>query len=165
MWSFWSLNISNLCWNTFIVIHVLRIVSACVCVWFSVLASIHEGGLSYIYLSLVIPYVFNTLIKSRDYTLHIEGWGSYMVAIGYLPGHDDWEIFTLKIICVKNFRVVKFSRFGLICEIFLTVEDRWVPWEFLEHLVFYQIMESQVSLAVVVDLTFTLGVCSCVHTY
>ena len=118
MWSFWPLNISNLCWNTFIVIHVLRIVSACVCVWFSVLASIHEGGLSYIYLSLVIPYVFNTLIKSRDYTLHIEGWGSYMVAIGYLPGHDDWEIFTLKIICVKNFRVVKFSRFRSIREFF-----------------------------------------------
>ena len=120
--------------------HVLRIISACVCVWFSVLASIHEGGLSYIYLSLVIPYVFNTLIKSRDYTLHIEGWGSYMVAIGYLPGHDDWEIFTLKIICMKNFCGVKFSRFGLICEIFLTVEDRRVPWEFLEHLVYYQIL-------------------------
>ena len=34
----------------------------------------------------------------------------------------DWEMFTLKIICVKNFRVVKFSRFHSIHEIFLTVD-------------------------------------------
>ena len=30
----------------------------------------------------------------------------------------DWEIFMLKIICVKNFRIVKFSRFRSIREIF-----------------------------------------------
>jgi len=35
----------------------------------------------------------------------------------------DREIFTLKIICVKNVHVVKFSRFRLIREIFLTVDD------------------------------------------
>ena len=34
----------------------------------------------------------------------------------------DWEMFTLKIICVKNFRVVKFSWFHSIHEIFLTVD-------------------------------------------
>ena len=34
----------------------------------------------------------------------------------------DWEIFTLKIIHMKNFCVVKFSRFQSICEI-LTVSD------------------------------------------
>ena len=33
-----------------------------------------------------------------------------------------WEIFTLKIIHVKNFRVVKFSQFQSICEI-LTVNN------------------------------------------
>ena len=35
----------------------------------------------------------------------------------------DWEIFTLKIIRMKNFRVVKFSWFHSIREIFLTVAD------------------------------------------
>ena len=35
----------------------------------------------------------------------------------------DREIFTLKIICVKNVHVVKFSRFRSIREIFLTVDD------------------------------------------
>ena len=34
----------------------------------------------------------------------------------------DWEIFMLKIIRTKNFRVVKFSQFCLIREI-LTVDD------------------------------------------
>ena len=35
----------------------------------------------------------------------------------------DRENFTLKIVCLKNFLVVKFSRFRLICEFFLTVDD------------------------------------------
>ena len=35
----------------------------------------------------------------------------------------DREIFTLKVIHMKNFRVVKFSWFRSICEIFLTVDD------------------------------------------
>ena len=35
----------------------------------------------------------------------------------------DREIFTSKIIHMKNFRVVKFSRFRLIHEIFLMVDD------------------------------------------
>ena len=35
----------------------------------------------------------------------------------------DQEILTLKIIHVKNVRVVKFSRFRSIREIFLTVDD------------------------------------------
>ena len=41
------------------------------------------------------------------------------------PPHDtiDREIFALKIIRVKNFRVIKFSRFRSIREIFLTVDD------------------------------------------
>ena len=39
-----------------------------------------------------------------------------------IPYTVDWEIFVLKIIRVKNFRGVKFSRFLLIHEIFLTVD-------------------------------------------
>ena len=46
----------------------------------------------------------------------------------YVYVHTTWkvctidrEIFTLKIICVKNFHVNKFSWFRSICEIFLTV--------------------------------------------
>ena len=39
------------------------------------------------------------------------------------PTTVDREIFTLKIIRVKNFRVVKFSRSCSIREIFLTVDD------------------------------------------
>ena len=35
----------------------------------------------------------------------------------------DWETFTLKIIHMKNFRVIKFSWFRSIREIFLTVDD------------------------------------------
>ena len=35
----------------------------------------------------------------------------------------DRETFTLKIIHMKNFRVIKFSRFRSIREIFLTVDD------------------------------------------
>ena len=34
------------------------------------------------------------------------------------PATVDWEIFTLKIIRVKNFRVIKFLRFHLIHEFF-----------------------------------------------
>ena len=45
----------------------------------------------------------------------------------YMYSAVDREIFTLQIIlqiiCVKNFRVVKFSRFRLIRKIFLTVDD------------------------------------------
>ena len=39
-----------------------------------------------------------------------------------IPYTVDREIFMLKIICVKNFRGVKFSRFCSIREIFLTVD-------------------------------------------
>ena len=38
---------------------------------------------------------------------------------GKINNTVHWEIFTLKIICVKNFRVDKFSRFRSILEIFL----------------------------------------------
>ena len=42
----------------------------------------------------------------------------------YMYSAVDREIFTLQqIICMKNFRVVKFSRFRLIRKIFLTVDD------------------------------------------
>ena len=59
----------------------------------------------------------------------------------------DRENFTLKIVCLKNFLVVKFSRFRLICEFFLTVDDYNMDgyWE------------SQGLLAVVVDQTFIPG--------
>ena len=76
------------------------------------------------------------------------------------PATVDWEIFTLKIICVKNFRVIKFSRFRLIREFFLTDDDCNMD-ELLEsswRLVYttrYQ--ESQGSFAVVIDRTFNSG--------
>ena len=53
----------------------------------------------------------------------------------------DWEIFALKIICVKNFRVIKFLRFRSIHEIFLTVDNCNMD-ERLENswrLVYYQV--------------------------
>ena len=40
-----------------------------------------------------------------------------------VSGTVEWEIFTLKIIRMKNFPVVKFSWFRLIREYFLTVDD------------------------------------------
>ena len=65
---------------------------------------------------------------------------------------------TLKIIRVKNFCIVKFSRFRSIREIFLAV-DYCNMDELLEsswRLVYYtRYQESQGSLAVVVDRTFT----------
>ena len=59
---------------------------------------------------------------------------------------------------MKNFRVVKFSQFVLIREIFLAVDYCNLD-ERLEssgRLVYYQVSESQGSLTVVVDWTFTL---------
>ena len=72
-------------------------------------------------------------------------------------GTVDLEIFTLKIICMKIFCVIKFSRFRSICK---TVDDCNMD-ELLEsswrlvHTTRYQ--ESQGSLAVVFDRTFTPG--------
>ena len=43
-------------------------------------------------------------------------------AYSYIVYTVDREIFTIKIICMKNFRDVKFSRFRLIHESFLTVD-------------------------------------------
>ena len=60
---------------------------------------------------------------------------------------------------MKNFRVIKFSRFCSIRKIFLTVDDCNMD-ECLEsswHLVYYQVSESQGWLAVVIDWTFTSG--------
>ena len=57
------------------------------------------------------------------------------------PRTVDLEIFTLKIIHMKNFRVVKFSRSHSIREIFLTVDDCNMD-ECLEsswRLVYYQV--------------------------
>ena len=45
-----------------------------------------------------------------------------MVMNKYTKYHRSGN-FYVKIICVKNFRVVKFSRFRLIRKIFLTVDD------------------------------------------
>jgi len=53
----------------------------------------------------------------------------------------DRKIFTLKIICIKKFRVVKFSRFRSIHKIFITVDDCNMD-ECLEsfwRLVYYQV--------------------------
>ena len=76
------------------------------------------------------------------------------------PATVNREIFTLKIIHVKNFRVIKFSQFHLIRKFFLTDDDCNMD-ELLEsswRLVYttrYQ--ESRGSFAVVVDLTFNSG--------
>ena len=53
----------------------------------------------------------------------------------------DREIFALKIICVKNFRIDKFSRFRSIRKIFLTVDDCNMDerLESLWLLVYYQV--------------------------
>ena len=53
----------------------------------------------------------------------------------------DRKIFMLKIVRVKNFRVVKFSRSHSICEIFLTVDDCNMDkrLESSWHLVYYQV--------------------------
>ena len=47
------------------------------------------------------------------------------VLLEYTEIHNtvDWEIFTLKINCMKNFHGVKFSQFRSICEFFLTVDS------------------------------------------
>ena len=53
----------------------------------------------------------------------------------------DREIFTLKIVCIKNFRVDKFSWFRSIHEIFLTINNYNMD-EHLDsskHLVYYQV--------------------------
>ena len=69
----------------------------------------------------------------------------------------DRESFTLKIICVKIFRVVKFSRSRLIHKIFLTVDDCNMDERNMdERLESSRSQESQGSLAVVVDRTFNL---------
>ena len=73
----------------------------------------------------------------------------------------DRKIFTLKIIRVKIFRVVKFSRFRLIREIFLMVDyynmDKSIESSY--RLVYYRVSgEPEIgSLVVVVDQTFIPG--------
>ena len=65
----------------------------------------------------------------------------------------------LKIICVKNFRGVKFLQFHSIRKIFLKV-DGYNKDERLEQPSIWsttRYQESQVSLAVVIDWTFTSG--------
>ena len=78
----------------------------------------------------------------------------------------DREIFTLKIIRAKNFRVIKFSHFPSIREILLRVDDCNTD-KLLEsswRLVYYcRYQESQGSLAVVFDWTFTPGMCRLVR--
>ena len=71
----------------------------------------------------------------------------------------DREIFTLKIIRVKNFGVDKFSRFRSIRKIFLTVNGYNLDehLESSERLVYYQVTGEPGILAVVVDRTFTMG--------
>ena len=74
----------------------------------------------------------------------MDGGGSlfpHCIHVTIIMSTVDREIFTLKIICVKNFRGVKFSRFHSIREIFLTV-DYCNMDEYLESswcLVYYQV--------------------------
>ena len=91
----------------------------------------------------------------------MDGGGSlfpHCIHVTIIMSTVDQEIFRLKIIRVKNFRVVKFSRFRSIRKIFLTVDyiaiwtSTWrVPgvWSTTRY------QESQGSLAVVVNRTFT----------
>ena len=51
------------------------------------------------------------------------GQDNHSMAHSKLTTTVDWKMFTLKIICVKNYRVVKFSRFRSICKFILTVDD------------------------------------------
>ena len=72
----------------------------------------------------------------------------------------DWEIFMLKIICVKNFHGVKFLQFRSIREFFLLTVDGHNKDKRLEQPSIWsttRYQESQVSLAVVVDWTFISG--------
>ena len=76
----------------------------------------------------------------------------------YTSDTVDREIFALKIIRVKIFRVDKFSRFRSIREIFFTVGDCNMDerLESLWLLVYYQVyQENRGLLAVVIDRTFT----------
>ena len=78
----------------------------------------------------------------------------------YIHVHTvDREIFTLKIIRVKNFHVVKFSRSRSIREIFLTVDDCNMN-ERLESslcLVYCQVSGEPGIVSVIVDWTFNSG--------
>ena len=68
--------------------------------------------------------------KQPDVTSHTHPSSLHILAyvkLVHLPNHQtealstvDWEIFTLKLICMKNFHVIKFLRFHLIRKIFLT---------------------------------------------
>ena len=64
-----------------------------------------------------------------------------IISIQALVYTVDREIFTLKIIHMKNFRVIKFSQFCLIREIFLTVDgcDKDERLESSWHFVYYQV--------------------------
>ena len=80
----------------------------------------------------------------------------------YIYHHTvDREIFALKIIHVKNFRVIKFSQFHLIHKIFLTVDDCSMD-ERLEsswRLVYYPVSgEPGIAGCIVINQTFTLGI-------
>ena len=74
----------------------------------------------------------------------------------------EWEIFTLKIIHVKNFHGGKISRFCSIIKILLMVDgynrNKRTPGTFLAFTLLWGIG------SVVVDRTFTLGGCRLPHT-
>ena len=97
-------------------------------------------------------------------------WQPSKVSNGTRKYTIDWDIFAVKIIRVKNFRVIKFSRFRLIHNIFLTVngcnmderlESSVRAWRVTIRMSTWRVtirhQESKESLAVVVDRTFILG--------
>ena len=82
--------------------------------------------------------------------------------------HVDQEIFTLKIIRVKNYRVVKFSGFHSIRNFFLTIDDCNTDklLKSFWHLLYYQVSGEPGIAGCSFDLRFTPGnVWTCTQTY
>ena len=87
-----------------------------------------------------VPLIVQQPHATSCITTLLFGWYTGPRAVFY-ETIVDREIFKLKIICVKNICVVKFSRSHSICEIFLTIDDCNMD-EHLESswdLVYYQV--------------------------
>ena len=112
-----------------------------------------EVGTCVLYIEVVVcVYAYGHLIWRVVYTyiimciyhvawIHIHTLYRYDTHMCIQPSTVDREIFALKIIRVKIFRVDKFSRFRSIREIFLTVDDCNMDerLESLWLLVYYQV--------------------------
>ena len=108
--------------------------------------------------------VYSKICLNRDFqpvmyiAQHCET-NSFYICVTQEKNTVDWDIFTLKIIRVKNFHGVKFSRFRSICEIFLTVDDCNMDkcLENSQHLIYYQVSGEVGIAGCSRHRTFTLG--------